>query len=214
MKQYEKKALKKTIGYGIIGLWLILFAGFVFWGGSAANKDLILYIIFGSASLFTGIWCVFPMIPGAAAMPVNKWLREKGISKDAFDQDLSGGLSAKNGDFGIHYVVSYGERKASAMVLEDMVWIYGGMTDIKHKLYGVVTLGTSTNFTVTMIDRNNVEMIVVMETQEKQKEALTYLEQRAPYAAFGYSDSLNRTRKEHFDFFVKAADEKKEGIRR
>lgn len=173
MKHYESKAFRQTIGYGIIGFFLIVFAGFVFYAGSIMTKQRLYYILFGSVSLIAGLWCVFPMIPGSTTREMKRILKQKGISKDTLDQDLSAGISMKFADFGIRYAVAYGERKSTLLGLEDMVWIYGGITDVRHKLYGVVALGTGTNFTVTMIDRNNVETKVVMETKEKQKVGLS-----------------------------------------
>jgi len=90
--------------------------------------------------------------------------------------------------------------------IPDLVWAYKKVTTRRRN-----SQVTGTTYDVIMYDRYAASLQMRAD-QKKTDQMLNVLLERAPWAIFGYSDELDKTRRKNWDRLVGAVDAKRSGV--
>lgn len=211
MEKYIWKIWKRELPALIAGVVLTGFAlmslSFAFRVGSGGGFGFffVIFLIAGVLGVLLIVQCV------TSHMDVAQTMREFKITSEDLLEDLAkpaySSSSAKI-EIGNKYAIVY-DKKPQLVILDRLIWVFPGLLQINHKLYGVVPLYTTNHYKITLVDREHGRMNVDTWGEKTSQELLELLHGKVPYAIFGYSDQLLEAYHYRFPEFSKEVENRK-----
>ncbi|MBR1854391.1 MAG: hypothetical protein IJ794_14835 [Lachnospiraceae bacterium] len=212
MEKYIWKIWKRELPTFLAGAVLTGFAlvslSFAFRAGSGGDFGFffVIFLIAGVLGVLLIVQCV------TSHMDVAQTMREFKISSEELLEDLAkpayNGSGAKI-EIGNKYAIVY-DKKSQLVILDRMIWVFPGLLQIDHKLYGVVPLYTTNHYKITVVDREHRRMNVDTSGERASREILELIRSKVPYAIYGYSDQLLEAYHYRFPEFAKEVENRKE----
>lgn len=173
--------------------------------GEITNWIFLLFIgIFLGAAMFIIIW----LVAGGTVAPVKKAIQENGWYEEQVEENLLSGLVKKHIFIGQNYVAYNSLWKWYLCSARDVIWAYQYTHKTNHRLYGVITVGTTVRYELHMYLRDGKRVAVVVKSAYEATEILNYLSQKYPHIFLGYSDKIVNLAKQSFSQLVQFSEEK------
>ncbi len=158
-----------------------------------------------------GVWMVLSYLTGFYSRKVRKTVKERNLSGQQVEYDLSTGEHYKKVDIGKRYTMVYGGTP-QLFVNADFVWAYLNIQRTRHMLYGVIHTGTSTTYTVNIISCDGEVHQIAVSSQQAGDEIVTGLGMAAPYMLIGYDEQLMHLKDNNFSEMLRIVDKRKQDL--
>ena len=149
------------------------------------------------ALLFCGVLLLMRFITGGYKKDFNKCLAKYGIYEEGLNADLEGGEDIPDVLFGKRYMLAYG-LPSFIIPYDKILWAYEHVETTKHKLYGLVTIGTSKNYKLVVYSTDGTQYSTAIKKDNLVTRIINRIHDNAPYAFIGYNDLLADRLKENF----------------
>lgn len=109
---------------------------------------------------------------------------------------------------GRKYMLVYGLH-GTLVPYENIVWAYQSVTRTRHRVYGVIPVGTSTTYAVRFILKDKSKVEFACQKEQVAQDILHVLGNNAPWIILGYEDALNEVYNNNFSQMVAEVEERK-----
>lgn len=172
-----------------------------------AILGLILFLVF----FLWGLYMILSLPAGIYLKKIKKTMQKFGISEEALVYDLQMGRELKRAIIGRRCIVLYGGTPR-LILCDQLIWCYLYIQKTRHRLYGVIPVGTTTFYWIKLITRENKEELIEVKNEEEGHEILQAIFEAAPFVLMGYNDRLAQTRSSNFVQMIQMVEQKKNGI--
>lgn len=132
------------------------------------------------------------------------------INDEKLDRDVEEAFVDKTAIVGKNYLV--GTTGTPFVVPQDMIiWIYKGIVETKHKLYGIIPMGSTKSYEVNVVTSDKELRKIPTKNEEACDNLISEIKKINPYCYSGFNDELLSFYENNFPGMVESVSEKRFG---
>lgn len=171
-------------------------------------EDNVFVTVIGICFFIVGLILVILFLTGNYKKNFGKTLAKYNITEEMLETDMAGAVKKDDIWIGSRYLLAIALPMA-IVPYDRLIWAYTHTTITKHRMYGIIPMGTTKSYALKFVDRDNKETTVQVKKEAMGIQILQILTAKAPYIICGYDESLAQMHNINFHAMIDKVEENK-----